>query len=81
MITQLNPPIPMVTSRGKGYAHFLIDYSQDHNLSWVVFLDESGECWTFENPEIRIQTNMSLGRSEISPIKQSCLTLPTKNRE
>lgn len=62
MLVQLNPPIPLDTPKGKGYAYFLLDYSQDHDLCWVTFLDDSGECWTFRNPEIRIQSNITLGR-------------------
>lgn len=62
MITQLNPTIPVDTPKGAGYAHFLIDYSQEHNLHWVVFIDESRECWTFSNEDIRIQQNLTLGR-------------------
>ena len=61
---QLNPPIPVNTPKGKGWAHVIIDYSQEHDLLWVVFLDETGECWTFPNREIRIQSNLSLGRRE-----------------
>jgi hypothetical protein len=49
---QLNPPIPMLTPKGKGYAHFVIDYSQEHHLCWVVFIDDTDECWTFQNPEL-----------------------------
>jgi hypothetical protein len=60
---QLNPPIPVDTPRGKGYAHVLIDYSQEHDLLWVVFLDESRECWTFSNREIRAQENVTMGRA------------------
>ncbi len=60
---QLNPTIPLITPKGKGFAHFLIDYSQEHDLLWVVFLNESGECWTFPNAEIRIDNNFSLGRN------------------
>lgn len=63
MITQLNPPLPMTTPKGKGYAHFMIDYSQEHDILWVVFLDESGECWTLPNKDIRMQKNISLGRT------------------
>ena len=29
---------------------------------WVVFLDADGSCWTFENFDIRLQFNPSLGR-------------------
>jgi hypothetical protein len=62
MMLQLNPPIPVMTPKGKGYAHILIDYSQEHDLYWVCFIDETGECWTYSNKEIRAQTNVSLQR-------------------
>ena len=60
---QINPTIPLITPKGKGFAHFLIDYSQEHDLLWVVFLNDSGQCWTFPNSEIRIDNNYSLGRT------------------
>ena len=66
MILQLNPPLPLNTPKGKGWAHFLLDYSQEHDLLWVVFLSQGGECWTFPNSDIRIDTNFSLGRYDIS---------------
>jgi hypothetical protein len=70
MMIQLNPTLPLETPRGKGFAHFVIDYSQEHDLLWVVFLDDSGECWTFQNSEIRIQKNLSIGRKQTSVIKR-----------
>ena len=63
MILQLDPPIPLETPIGKAYAHFLLDYSIEEHLMWVCFLDETGECWTFENPQIRIQNNPTIGRN------------------
>lgn len=60
MILQLNPTIPMNTPKGKGYAHFLIDYSQEHDLCWVVFINDTKECWTFKNSMIRIEDNATL---------------------
>lgn len=62
MMIRLDPPIPLDTPKGKGWAHVLIDRSQEHNLEWVVFLDKNGECWTFQNPEIRVQNNYTMGR-------------------
>jgi hypothetical protein len=47
---------------------FLIDRSQEHDLEWIVFLDNNGECWTFKNSDIRIQKNHTLHRSSISNI-------------
>jgi hypothetical protein len=66
MITQLNPPLPLHTPQGKGWAHFLIDYSQEHDLLWVVFLNKNGECWTVPNSRVRMDTNYSLGRYDFS---------------
>jgi len=62
MITQLNPPLPMKSSKGDGWAHFVIDYGAEADLLWVVFLDEDGQCWSIPNQEIRIQANWSLRR-------------------
>lgn len=63
MIIQLNPCIPLETPKGNGYAHLVIDYGQEHELLWVVFIDRTRECWTYRNSEIHIQSNISLGRS------------------
>lgn len=63
MIIQLNPPIFLETPKGQGLAHFLIDYSIEDNIYWVVFITETGECWTFGNPEIRACKNISIGRT------------------
>ncbi len=64
MMLQLDPPLPVfVTDRGTGYAHFIIDYSCEMHLYWVVFMDNSGECWTVENPKVRMQNNPTLGRN------------------
>jgi hypothetical protein len=52
---QLNPPIAVTTLKGKGLAHVLIDQGPEHDLLWVVFLDDTGQCWTFSNREIRAQ--------------------------
>jgi hypothetical protein len=61
-IVQLNPPLPLVTPKGEGLAHMVIDYGPEHNLFWVVFIDATGECWTYANPDIRAQKNITLGR-------------------
>lgn len=60
-LLQLNPTIPLDTPKGSGRAHFLIDYGEEFHLIWVVFLDETGQCWAFENPEIRLEKNVTLG--------------------
>lgn len=59
---QLDPPIPVITPKGKGFAYVLIDYSIDYDLLWVVGLLDGGECWTYSNKDIRFVENETLGR-------------------
>jgi len=70
MITQLNPPLPMVTPKGEGWAHFLIDYGPESALFWVVFMDADGACWTVPNPEVRMYQNWTLGRRRPEDLKK-----------
>lgn len=62
MIRQLNPPLPVVTPKGKAWAHIVIDYGPEADLIWVCFLDDNGQCWSYRNSEIRIQKNETIGR-------------------
>ncbi len=62
---QLEPTIPVdVEGKGKGYAFAMIDYGQEHDLLWVVGMNETGECWCVPNPKIRLQANWSMGRND-----------------
>lgn len=70
MIIQLNPSIPVITPRGKALAIAVIDYGIEHHLQWVTFQDDTGECWTWENPRIRAQNNETQGRNHISNFKE-----------
>lgn len=63
---QLSPTIPMMTPKGKATAHFVIDYGQEHHLLWVTFIDLTGECWTFSNPEIKLQENETMRKQNAS---------------
>jgi len=58
---QLDPTIPLDTPKGPAHAHVLIDMGQEHHLLWVCFIDETGENWTFPNPEIRLRPNPTMG--------------------
>jgi hypothetical protein len=62
MLTQLNPPLPLLTPKGKAWAHLVIDYGPEADLMWVCFQDEDGACWTWCNRDVRIQANATLGR-------------------
>jgi len=61
MPTQLNPALPMVTPKGKGLAHFLIDYGPEHDLVWVVFQQDK-TVWCWRNQDVRADTNITFGR-------------------
>lgn len=69
MITQLNPQIPLITPKGPGQCILVIDYSEEHDLKWVVIQDDTGEIWTWKNEQIRGFKNITMGRNKISPIK------------
>lgn len=61
MIIQLNPPVPMKTPKGNGYANFLVDRGMEFDNEWVVFLD-NGEIWSFLNRDVRLEKNITFGR-------------------
>jgi hypothetical protein len=58
---QLDPPIPLVTPRGKALAHILIDYGPEHDLVWVCF-QQDNEIWCFRNQDVRADSNVTFGR-------------------
>lgn len=60
---QLNPMLPIIRiSDGmKGFAFLVIDYSQEHDLLFTCAM-QNGEIWTLPNKDIRMQSNISLGR-------------------
>jgi hypothetical protein len=61
-ILQLNPTIPINTPKGPGQAILVIDYGNEHHLIWTVILDESGEIWSYQNPHVRGQKNITMDR-------------------
>ena len=64
MITQLNPMIPITHKESgvKGYAFLVIDYSQEHYLMFVCAMD-NGNIWIYDNRQVSLQNNPSLGRN------------------
>lgn len=59
---QLNPPIPMRTPKGDGFANFLVDRGMDFDNEWIVFLN-TGEIWSFLNKDVRLDSNFTYGRT------------------
>lgn len=62
MIIQCDPLVPLETPKGPAMAHFLIDFGIEHSLQFVCFVDETGECWTFNQQDVRLQHNLTQGR-------------------
>jgi hypothetical protein len=62
MMIQLNPPLVLYTPKGKAVCHFMIDYGYEMDLMWVCFQDDTGECWTWRNKDIRIDDNATIER-------------------
>lgn len=60
-ILQLNPVIPLDTPKGAGDAFFLIDYGRDSQILFVCFIRETGECWSFESRDIKLEKNITSG--------------------
>lgn len=52
----------MNTPKGEALAHFLIDYGIENDLYWVCAQQDTGECWTWCNREIKFTKNISIGR-------------------
>ncbi len=74
---QLNPPLPMNTPQGEGFAHILIDYGPESDLFWTVFITATGEIWTFPNRQVRAEKNITLGRTHPSQ-PESAVQAPQK---
>jgi hypothetical protein len=62
-----------MTPRGDAMAHFLIDQGPEHHLHWVTFVIETGECWTFNNTEIRLWTNLTENRDGVTPFSDASM--------
>tara|TARA_B100000519_G_C13965383_1_gene307332 strand:- start:275 stop:577 length:303 start_codon:yes stop_codon:yes gene_type:complete len=58
---QLNPPIPVETPMGEGWAHLVIDYNPDFNTVWVVFLSDRGLVKHFDSNDLRVCGNETFG--------------------
>lgn len=56
-----------MTPLGDAMAHIVIDDGPDHHLKWVAAIIETGEFWTFNNPAVRLWTNITEGRLTVSP--------------
>lgn len=70
MILQLDPFIPVLVIEGygwpagKGVAVGWIDYSEEHSTLWKIAMDADGEIWDVPQSHVRLQSNISMGRTQ-----------------
>ncbi len=67
MIHELRQQLPLETTLGKARAFMVIDYGSEANLLWVCFMNDTGECRTFQNQDVRLEKNETMGTGS-SPI-------------
>lgn len=73
VIERISPSIELDTPKGRAYAHFLIDYGETHNLVWVCFIRNTGECWSFRNPDVCLASCETMGVRQESQDYEECL--------
>lgn len=61
MILQLQPTIPLDTEHGPADAFFLLDYSEQHPIYYIVFLRNTGECWMLDSRLVKLEKNITMG--------------------
>jgi len=62
MILEIHQLIWLQTPKGQGIAKFLIDNGPEADLQWVCFIHATREIWTFGNADVRVESNVTLGR-------------------
>ena len=69
MTIQLNPTVPLITPKGTGLAILVKEDGPEHHLIWTVIQDDTGEIWSWENPQVRATKNITYNRPNITEIK------------
>jgi hypothetical protein len=59
IFSQLDPSIPMICPHGRGRAISRTDLNEHHNVLWEIVLDATGQIWTYPNPLVRVQANVT----------------------
>lgn len=63
MMLEIKGIIWLNTPKGKALAKFLIDYGPEADLQWVCF-QQTGEIWTWGNTDVRVDDNVTIGRTQ-----------------
>lgn len=62
MIHELRQVLWADTPKGLALIKFMIVEGIDSDILWVTAIQETGECWTFSNEDIRFAKNVTIGR-------------------
>lgn len=75
-LVRLDPPIPMTTPKGDAKALIYVDRGVDNFGEWICFVLASGECWTFQDRDVRLWTCETEGRGAVTAFR----TAPEERR-
>lgn len=67
-LIQLDPPLHLVTPLGKANAHFLLYIDDDHYAVYGCFQEATGENWWWLSKHVRLDTSVTGGHTNLSPI-------------
>lgn len=72
---QLHDPPECDTEKGRGFAHFAIDYGPNANVLFGVVLSDSGQLWWVPTHKLTIAANWSLGQHGTKKIPEGSVPL------
>lgn len=58
---RVKPALWFHTPMGDARAHWMI-VEEEQDILWICFMQDSGECRTFSNQNIRLMSNDTIGR-------------------
>lgn len=61
IIHRLEPPMVVWVGGVKKRAFFLIDYTQDGDLTWICGDYNTRECWSYKNKDLKFDHNITEG--------------------
>ena len=64
MIHELQQVLWADSPKGLALVKFLVCEGIDSDLLWITIINETGECWTFSNEDIRFCKNLTIGRRQ-----------------
>jgi hypothetical protein len=67
-VASLDPPRGLHTPLGYALATEITVWGQEDYIYYNCWIAESGENWTFDNREVRLDPNITAGHPLISPI-------------